>query len=71
MKLKAKFTLIVSIFVNKIIYVSENCVKFCGYTEEELYASPELLEAMIHPKWRTCLKAVPGLSSFLLWRIHD
>ena len=34
---------------NKIIYVSENCEKFCGYTEEELYASPELLETMIHP----------------------
>ncbi len=34
---------------NKIIYVSENCEKFCGYTEEELYASPELLETMVHP----------------------
>src|SRR5208337_3330342 len=34
---------------NKIIYVSENCEKFCGYTEEEFYASPELLETMIHP----------------------
>jgi len=34
---------------NKVIYVSENCEKFCGYTEEEFYASPELLEMMIHP----------------------
>ena len=38
---------------NKIIYVSENCEKFCGYTEEEFYASPELLETMIHPDDRT------------------
>src|SRR5208337_4877514 len=37
---------------NKIIYVSENCEKFCGYTEEEFYASPELLETMIHPEDR-------------------
>ncbi len=34
---------------NKIIYVSENCEKFCGYTEEEFYASPELLDKLIHP----------------------
>ncbi|MBF0505451.1 MAG: PAS domain-containing protein [Nitrospirae bacterium] len=38
---------------NKIIYVSENCEKFCGYREEEFYASPELLERMIHPDDRT------------------
>ena len=34
---------------NKLVYVSENCEKFCGYTEEEFYASPELIETMIHP----------------------
>ncbi len=34
---------------NTLLYVSENCEKFCGYTEEEFYASPELLETMIHP----------------------
>ncbi|MBF0506485.1 MAG: PAS domain-containing protein [Nitrospirae bacterium] len=39
--------------VNKLIYVSENCEKFCGYTERELYALPELLETMIHPDDRT------------------
>ena len=38
---------------NKIMYVSENCEKFSGYTEEEFYASPELLETMIHPDDRT------------------
>jgi PAS domain S-box-containing protein len=38
---------------NKMIYVSENCEKFCGYTEEEFYASPELLETIIHPDDRT------------------
>ena len=38
---------------NKILYVSENCEKFCGYTEGEFYASPELLETMIHPDDRT------------------
>ncbi len=38
---------------NKIIYVSENCEKFCGYTEEEFYASPELLETMIYPDDQT------------------
>ncbi len=38
---------------NKIIYVSENCEKFCGYTEEEFYASPELLETLIYPDDRT------------------
>ena len=31
---------------NKIIYVSENCEKFSGYTEEEFHASPELLETI-------------------------
>ena len=35
---------------NKLIYVSENCEKFCGYTEEEFYASPELLETIIYPE---------------------
>ncbi len=34
---------------NKIIYISENCEKFCGYTEEEFYTSPGLLETIIHP----------------------
>ena len=38
---------------NKIIYLSENCEKFCGYTEEEFYVSPELLETMIYPDDRT------------------
>ncbi len=37
---------------NNIIYVSENCEKFCGYTEEEFYAAPELLETIVHPEDR-------------------
>jgi len=38
---------------NKIIYVSQNCEKFCGYTEEDFYTSPELLETIIHSDDRT------------------
>ena len=37
---------------NKMLYVSENCEKFTDYTEEEFYASPELLETIIHPEDR-------------------
>ena len=33
----------------KVLYISENCEKFCGYTEDEFYASPEILTAIIHP----------------------
>ncbi len=33
----------------KNIYVSQNSEKFCGYTQEEFYSSPDLLDEIIHP----------------------
>ena len=49
---------------NKIIYVSENCEKLFGYTQDEFHTSPELLETMIHPEDRTIwAEHIPDINS--------
>ncbi len=37
---------------NSIRYISENCLELTGYGEEAFYASPELIDEIVHPEDR-------------------
>jgi two-component system NtrC family sensor kinase len=51
-KILADFTSELALLLNpdlSVRYVSGNCLKLTGYTEEEFYTNPHLVDAFIHP----------------------